>query len=78
MTIATWLAARRERRAVEKGYREAMEGFGYALSVLREETDPELHRQLDEQAVGDDPFCLGMRIAIAGYRSSPPLMKEAE
>jgi hypothetical protein len=76
MIIATWLAAWRERRAKTRSYRESMAGFDYALSVLREETNPELHRQLDEQAAGDDSFCLGMRIAIAGFASLPTTSKE--
>ena len=68
--LKAWIAAFRLNRATEAQYRAAAEGFGYALSVLREETDADLLRQLREQAESDrdDPFCLGMSIAIAGYR----------
>ncbi|MDN8612776.1 hypothetical protein [Variovorax ginsengisoli] len=68
--LKAWIEAFRLNRATEAQYKAATDGFGYALSVLREETDPCLLRQLSEQAESDrdDPFCLGMRIAIAGYR----------
>jgi len=67
--IAKWFAAWQERRALTKSHKDAMVGFEYALSVLRHETDPALHRQIEEQADSspDSPFCLGMRIAIKGY-----------
>jgi hypothetical protein len=67
--LKAWLAAWRERREMRKLYKEFDAGFEYALSVLRSETDPELHRQLQEQAGSDpdSPFCLGMRIALKGW-----------
>ena len=68
--LKAWLAAWRERRASAKRYKEYDAGFEYALSVLRGETDPELHRQLQEQADSDpdSPFCFGMRLAIRGWK----------
>jgi hypothetical protein len=67
--LKAWLAAWRERRASRKRYKAYDAGFEYALSVLREETDPDLHRHLQEQAESDPdcPFCFGMRIALNGW-----------
>lgn len=64
--IVPWLeyfAWKRKLRAYDAG-------FEYALSVLTEETDPELHSHLREQADSDlnDPFCIGMRMAIQGWK----------
>jgi hypothetical protein len=69
--LITWVATWRERRAMLKRHKSAMAGFEYALGVLREETDPELHRQLQEQADSDpeSPFCFGMSLAIKGWKT---------
>lgn len=69
--LKVWLGAWRERREIRRRYKEYDAGFDYALSVLREETDPELHRQIKEQADSDPdcPFCFGMKIAIGGWKS---------
>ena len=69
--IKAWLQAWRDRRAMKKLYKEYDAGFEYALSVLRNETDLDLHQQLRDQAFSfpDSAFCFGMRIAIRGWKS---------
>jgi len=69
--LTKWLAAWRERRRIAKDHREAMAGFEYALSALRD-PDGDFREQLQEQADSspDSPFCLGMQIALNGWKPS--------
>lgn len=59
----------RERRRIANAHREAMAGFEYALSALRDDRF-DCREQLEEQADSspDSPFCLGMQIALKGWR----------
>jgi hypothetical protein len=67
--FARVLADWRELRRVAKAHREAMAGFEYALSGLRD-TRADFRELLQEQADSnpDSPFCLGMRIALKGWK----------
>lgn len=68
--LTEWLTAWRERRRIAKYCREAMDGFEYALSALRD-PDGDFRGQLQEQADSspDSPFCIGMQIALKGWKS---------